>query len=103
MTGDRAVLRHAYRGSGVSRQYKQRPAQPGGCAGSLQEAEMMKNGRTEQERQDSKDLGSRIGLRIVERIRKDGRDVIRNIVPVIPDRDDTHKWYWDPNSLGKPR
>jgi hypothetical protein len=68
---------------------------------SLQEAEMMKNGRTEQERQDSKDLGSRIGLRIVERIRKDGRDVIRNIVPVIPDRDDTHKWYWDPNSLGQ--
>lgn len=68
---------------------------------AVQEDEMMKKGLSEQERQDSKDLGVRIGLRISERIRKDGRDVIRNIVPVIPNRDDAHKWYWDPTTLGQ--
>lgn len=68
---------------------------------SLQENEMMGKGLSEQERQDSKDLGLRIGQRIVERIRKDGRDLIRNIVPVIPARDDTRPWYWDPKTLGQ--
>lgn len=68
---------------------------------SLQETEMMQKGLSEQERQDSKDLGVRIGQRIVERVRKDGRELIRNIVPVIPKRDDSHKWYWDANTLGQ--
>ncbi len=68
---------------------------------ALQEDEMMKKGIEEQVRQDSRDLGTRIGLRINERIRKDGRDLIRNIVPVIPNRDATHPWYWDPNTLGQ--
>ena len=68
---------------------------------ALQEDEMMKKGLSEQARQDSKDLGTRIGLRINERIKKDGRDLIQNIVPVIPNRDDNHKWYWDPNTLGQ--
>ena len=68
---------------------------------ALQEDEMVKKGLTEQERQNSKDLGKRIGLQIVERIQKDGRDVIRNIVPTIPGRDDAHKWYWDAGTLGQ--
>lgn len=68
---------------------------------SLQEAEMMQKGLPEQVRQDSRNLGLRIGQRIVERIRKDGRELIRNIVPVIPTRDDSHKWYWDANTLGQ--
>ncbi|TNE61588.1 MAG: phosphatase PAP2 family protein [Bacteroidetes bacterium] len=68
---------------------------------AVQEDEMMKKGITEQVRQDSKDLGIRIGLRINDRIKKDGRDLIRNIVPVIPSRDASHKWYWDPNTLGQ--
>ncbi len=66
-----------------------------------QEDQMMKKGLTEQVRQDSKDLGVRIGLRMNERIKKDGRDVIRNIVTVIPNRDASHKWYWDPATLGQ--
>lgn len=68
---------------------------------SLQEAEMIQNGRTELERQDSKALGARIGMRILERIRRDGREDIRNSVPVLPVRDDAHKWYWDANTLGQ--
>ena len=68
---------------------------------SLQEAEMMQKGLDEQIRLDSRDFGARIGQRIVERIRKDGRELIRNIVPVIPNRDDTHKWYWEPKTLGQ--
>jgi hypothetical protein len=34
--------------------------------------------------ENSRDYGTRVGLKIVERIRKDGRDVIRNIVPQLP-------------------
>ncbi len=68
---------------------------------ALQEDEMMKKGISEVVRQDSRDLGTRIALQINERIRKDGRELIRNIVPVIPNRDDAHKWYWDPSTLGQ--
>ncbi|MEQ1747649.1 MAG: vanadium-dependent haloperoxidase [Saprospiraceae bacterium] len=66
-----------------------------------QEAQMMQKGLSEQVRQDSRFLGGRIGARIVERVRRDGRDVIRNIVPVIPARDTEHPWYWDPGTLGQ--
>ncbi len=66
-----------------------------------QEDEMMKKGITELVRQNSRDLGTRIGLTITDRIRKDGREVIRNIVTTIPVRDDAHKWYWDPSTLGQ--
>ena len=62
---------------------------------------MQKGGLSEQVRLDSKDLGNRIANRIVDRIRKDGREVIRNIVPVIPARDTEHPWYWDPSTLGQ--
>jgi hypothetical protein len=63
--------------------------------------ELVQNGLSEQTRQDSKDLGRRIGLRIADRVRKDGREIIRNIVPVIPSRDQMHPWYWDPATLGQ--
>jgi hypothetical protein len=43
----------------------------------------------------SKDLGISIGQAIVARARKDGRDIIRNIVPQLPIRDAAHPWYWD--------
>lgn len=68
---------------------------------ALQEDEMMKKGISEVVRQDSRDLGARIALLINDRIRKDGRELIRNIVPVIPNRDASHKWYWDPATLGQ--
>lgn len=68
---------------------------------AVQEDQMFQAGITEQVRQDSKDLGARIGARIVDRIRKDGRDVIRNIPTTFPVRDDDHPWYWDPTTLGQ--
>ncbi|MCB0530851.1 MAG: vanadium-dependent haloperoxidase [Lewinellaceae bacterium] len=68
---------------------------------ALQEDEMMKKGITEIVRQDSRYLGAQIALQINDRIRKDGRELIRNIVPVIPNRDASHKWYWDPSTLGQ--
>ncbi|MFN0014128.1 MAG: vanadium-dependent haloperoxidase [Saprospiraceae bacterium] len=68
---------------------------------AVQEDQMMQKGLSEQIRQDSRFLGGRIGARIVERVRRDGRDVIRNIVPVIPARDTDHPWYWDPGTLGQ--
>lgn len=68
---------------------------------TLQEDEMMKKGLAEEVRQNSRDLGSRIGLKIVTRIKNDGRDIIRNIVPVIPTRDNAHRWYWDPNTFNQ--
>ena len=64
-----------------------------------QESEMMDKGLTQQVRVNSVDLGSRIGLRIVERIHSDGRDVISSIVPITPQRDTDHPWYWDTESL----
>ncbi len=79
------------------------PAQRGqvDVLADLQEDAMMKKGISEEIRINSADLGTRIGLKIVERIRRDGRDVIRNIVPTIPTRDAAHPWYWDPNTLGQ--
>lgn len=66
-----------------------------------QEDEMMKNGLSEQVRQDSKNFGTSIGLLITARIHKDGRDLIRNIVPVVPNRDAAHPWYWDATTLSQ--
>ncbi len=68
---------------------------------AVQEDQMMQKGLSEQIRQDSRELGGNIGARIVDRIRNDGREVIRNIVPVIPARDAEHLWYWDPSTLGQ--
>lgn len=64
----------------------------------LQESQMMVKGLKESVRDDSKDLGLRIGLVIATRIQKDERDIIRNIVPTVPLRDDAHQWYFDKNA-----
>jgi hypothetical protein len=62
----------------------------------LQESEMMNTpGVTELVRENSKEFGNRVGQKIVQRIKNDGRRIISNIVPVIPTRDADHKWYWD--------
>ncbi len=68
---------------------------------TLQENQMMAKGLTEEVRTNSQDLGYRTGLNIVNRIKRDGRDVIRNIVAVIPTRDAAHKWYWDPSTYNQ--
>lgn len=60
-----------------------------------QEAQMMNKGVSQEVMTASRDYGVRVGLKIVERIKKDGRDVIRNIVPQLPARDAAHPWYWD--------
>jgi hypothetical protein len=66
----------------------------------LQESQMMSStpGITELVRENSIDFGNRVGQKIVLRLKNDGRDIIRNIVPVIPTRDAAHKWYWDPST-----
>jgi PAP2 superfamily len=61
---------------------------------TLQENEMMSKGVSEEIRLNSRDFGLRLGTAIVNRIQSDGRDVIRNIVPVLPERDAEHPWYW---------
>jgi hypothetical protein len=69
-----------------------------GVLADLQVSQMMEKGLKESVRDDSKDLGARIGLIIAVRINKDGRDIIRNIIPTVPLRDDTHHWYFDKNA-----
>ena len=66
-----------------------------------QEAQMMNKGLTQEIFENSRDYGTRVGLKIVERIRKDGRDVIRNIVPQLPARDAAHPWYWDRSTFNQ--
>lgn len=62
----------------------------------LQENQMMANGISETVREDSKELGTLIGLSIVQRMDNDGRDIIRNIIPTVPQRNlSTTPWYYD--------
>ena len=68
---------------------------------SLQEDQMMGKGVSELVRENSRDYGNRVGLKIVQRMHKDGRDVIQNIIPVLPERDSEHPWYWDANTVGQ--
>lgn len=67
----------------------------------LQEGQMMSQGLPEEVRINSKELGQRIGEKIVARMRTDGRDVIRNIVPVLPARTAATRWYWDAATLNQ--
>ena len=60
-----------------------------------QENAMMEKGLFEYNREDAKDLGKRIGQKIVDRMKIDGRDLIRDIIPSVPLRDDQYKWYYD--------
>lgn len=63
-----------------------------------QENEMAAKGLTDAVQENSKDLGVKIGLKILKRMKSDGRDIILNIVPVLPQRDANHPWYYDPNT-----
>jgi PAP2 superfamily len=72
-----------------------------GLLADLQERQMMAQGVSEEVRVNSRDLGLRVGAGIVKRMRSDGRDVIRNIVPVLPARTGATEWYWDPATLGQ--
>lgn len=67
----------------------------------LQEGQMMSKGLSEDVRINSKDLGKRVAEKILARMRTDGRDVIKNIVPVLPARTPTTRWYWDSATLGQ--
>ncbi len=64
----------------------------------VQVAQMVANGAAYEVREDSKNLGLAIGAKIVHRMQNDGRDVIRNIVPVLLVRDEDHPWYWVPGT-----
>ncbi|MEZ4921297.1 MAG: vanadium-dependent haloperoxidase [Saprospiraceae bacterium] len=66
-----------------------------------QETEMMDKGITPQVRVNSIDFGTRVGNSIVDRIQSDGRNVIKNIVPITPQRDAEHPWYWEATSPGQ--
>lgn len=68
---------------------------------NIQENEMVLKGTNDEVRLNSQELGQRVAQKIVERIHRDGRDVIRNLVPVIPTRDAEHKWYWDPKTYNQ--
>ncbi len=76
------------------------PAQRGEVAvlADLQENEMMSKGLPQAVRDNSVQFGQQVGQKIVDRIHRDGREIIRNIVPVIPKRDNFHRWYWDANT-----
>ncbi len=67
----------------------------------IQESQMVANGAPHEVRVDSKALGLVIGARIVQRMHNDGRDMIRQLVPVILTRDADHPWYWSPNIPGQ--
>jgi len=64
----------------------------------LQESEMGVQNMKDAVKEDSKDMGVRIALKIIKRIKSDGRNVILNIVPVLPARDAEHPWYYDANT-----
>lgn len=49
----------------------------------------------------SVDFGIRIADKIIARIKSDGRDIIRNIVPQLPARDALHPQYWDMTTLNQ--
>ncbi|MEO6040109.1 MAG: vanadium-dependent haloperoxidase [Saprospiraceae bacterium] len=64
----------------------------------IQVSQMVANGVSYEVREDSKNLGLIIGSKIVHRMQNDGRDVIRNITPLVLVRDTDHPWYWSPNT-----
>ena len=67
----------------------------------VQESEMVANGVPHEVNVHSKALGQAIGTRIVQRMHNDGRDMIRQLVPVVLVRDADHPWYWSPNMPGQ--
>jgi hypothetical protein len=67
----------------------------------LQEAKMMQKGLSEKIRTNSRELGTLVAQHIITRLSNDGREVIRNIVPTVPERDAEHKWYWDASTFNQ--
>lgn len=72
-----------------------------GLLADLQETQLMSKGVSEEVRNNSKDLGKRIATRIIYRIRRDGRDNIKNVNPVLPARTAGTQWYWDGTTLNQ--
>jgi hypothetical protein len=66
-----------------------------------QENEMLNKGLNRSVFENSRDYGTLVAANILDRIRKDGRDIIRNIVPQLPLRDAEHPWYWDKNTYNQ--
>ncbi len=66
-----------------------------------QENDMLNKGLDRKVYENSRDYGTLVGTNILDRIRKDGRDIIRNIVPQLPLRDVEHPWYWDKNTYNQ--
>ncbi len=66
-----------------------------------QENDMLNKGLDRKVYENSRDYGTLVASTIVDRIRKDGRDIIRNIVPQLPLRDAEHPWYWDKNTYNQ--
>ncbi len=62
----------------------------------VQEGQLVADGASLEVRVDSKALGMDLAGRIVQRIRNDGFDIVRNLTPVVLIRDNTHRWYWSP-------
>ncbi len=67
----------------------------------LQENQRMQTGLSAYVQLDSRSLGERLGERLVDRLKNDGRAAILNIVPVLPQRDNAHRWYWAPAQPGQ--
>ncbi len=67
----------------------------------VQESQMVANGVLHEVLVDSRALGLAIGGSIVQRTHNDGRDMIRQLVPVVLVRDAGHPWYWSPNMPGQ--
>lgn len=66
-----------------------------------QENDMLNKGLNRKIYENSRDYGTLVASTIIDRIRKDGRDIIRNIVPQLPLRDAEHPWYWDKNTYNQ--
>ncbi len=67
----------------------------------VQTAKMVANGADYDVRDDSKNLGVAIGNKILQRIKADGREAIRLVIPVSLVRDADHPWYWSPAVPGQ--
>jgi hypothetical protein len=67
----------------------------------LQENQRLAQGVSQTVQEQSKSLGLQVGTRIAWRMRRDGRDNIKGVVPVLPARTANTPWYWDPKTLNQ--
>jgi hypothetical protein len=67
----------------------------------LQENQRLAQGVSQEVFQDSRALGQKIGQYVVRRTRRDGYATIQNIIPVLPARTSSTRWYWDPATLNQ--